>query len=285
MQIIEFLQSFSNPVLDWFFRIITEAGDVTFFIVLGATVYWSVDKKFAFKMMVTFIFSAFVNGVIKNYTNKLRPYEEGAEPILQETTGSSMPSGHSQNFAVLSSFMIKEFYPVKWVRYLFISLAVLVPLSRLYLGQHYLEDVLVGLVLGAGFGVLGLYVFSKFDGKEGLISLGLIPIFIILMIIIQDEQLYVVGGAYIGLSLGYILENKYVKLDVKAKPLTQVLKIVVGLLVAFGLKEGLKPLFKLFGDQLIWVAIRYFVVAIWASLGAMALFKVFPKEKEKLAKQ
>ena len=45
MQVIEFIQKFSNPFLDWFFRIITEAGDTIFFIVVGAILYWVFDKS------------------------------------------------------------------------------------------------------------------------------------------------------------------------------------------------------------------------------------------------
>lgn len=279
MPIIEFIQKFSNPFLDWFFRIITEAGDTIFFILVGAIMYWVFNKKFAFKLMISFLFSALLNGVIKHFTKKPRPYEEGARAILQKTGGSSMPSGHSQGIGALGSMMIYEYKEVKWLRYLGIALMILVPFSRMYLGQHYLEDVIVGLILGISLGLLGLYLLSIGNpDKEDIRATYLIPLFILLMIFFPNNQLYVAGGAYIGLTLGYFFEKRYVKYDTEEVWWVQILKVLFGLLIAFGLKEGIKPLFKLIhGDNLvlenIFDAIRYFLVALWASLGAMFIFE------------
>ncbi len=279
MQVIEFIQKFSNPFLDWFFRIITEAGDTIFFIVVGAILYWVFDKKFAFKLMISFLFSALINGVIKHFTKKPRPYEEGAEAILQRTGGSSMPSGHSQGIGALGSMMIYEYKEVKWIRYVSIALMILVPFSRMYLGQHYLEDVIVGLILGIFLGLLGLYLLSVGNpDKEDIRAFYLIPLFILLMIFFPNNQLFVAGGAYIGLTLGYFLEKRYVKYDTKEVWWIQILKVLFGLLIAIGLKEGIKPLFKLIHGnnetlENIFDAIRYFLVALWASLGAMFTFE------------
>lgn len=279
MQVIEFIQKFSNPFLDWFFRIITEAGDTIFFIVVGAILYWVFDKKFAFKLMISFLFSALINGVIKHFTKKPRPYEEGAEAILQRTGGSSMPSGHSQGIGALGSMMIYEYKEVKWIRYVSIALMILVPFSRMYLGQHYLEDVIVGLILGIFLGLLGLYLLSVGNpDKEDIRAAYLIPLFILLMIFFPNNQLFVAGGAYIGLTLGYFLEKRYVKYDTKEVWWIQILKVLFGLLIAIGLKEGIKPLFKLIHGnnetlENIFDAVRYFLVALWASLGAMFTFE------------
>ncbi|NMA05866.1 MAG: phosphatase PAP2 family protein [Acholeplasmataceae bacterium] len=279
MQVIEFIQKFSNPFLDWFFRIITEAGDTIFFIVVGAILYWVFDKKFAFKLMISFLFSALINGVIKHFTKKPRPYEEGAEAILQRTGGSSMPSGHSQGIGALGSMMIYEYKEVKWIRYVSIALMILVPFSRMYLGQHYLEDVIVGLILGIFLGLLGLYLLSVGNpDKEDIRAFYLIPLFILLMIFFPNNQLFVAGGAYIGLTLGYFLEKRYVKYDTKEVWWIQILKVLFGLLIAIGLKEGIKPLFKLIHGnnetlENIFDAVRYFLVALWASLGAMFTFE------------
>ncbi len=282
MAIIEFLQRFSHPILDWIMRIITEGGDIIFFIVVGAALYWLVDKKFAFKMMLSFLFSALINGSIKQITQKNRPYQDGAKPILQQTEGSSMPSGHSQNITVMSTMMVHEYKDRKWVKIVFIALAILVPFSRMYLGQHYLEDVLVGMLLGLLIGIFSIYLLDRFDGHEDYIALGLIPVFIVLMIIFKNEnQIFVAGGAMAGLSVGYFVEKRYVQYEVKAPLKTQNLKLVLGLAIALLLKEGLKVIFNLISkDNNTLDAIRYFLVALWASLGSMAMFKAIFKVKE-----
>lgn len=287
MKIIKFIQQFSNPVLDWFFRSITEFGDMIFFIVLGAIIYWVFNKKFAFKMMISFLFSALINGAIKSFTNKPRPYQEGAKPILQETTGSSMPSGHSQGIGALGSMMVYEYRSTRWIKIVFIVLMILVPFSRMYLGQHYLEDVLVGLILGIGMGLLGLYLLSfGEEDKEDIRALFLVPVLLVLMIFIQNNQLYVASGAYFGLVSGYYFEKRYVQYDNQDVWWIHVLKVIIGLLIAFGIKEGIKPLFALIHQdntylENIFDAIRYMLVALWASLGAMWVFKMlFRRGKE-----
>lgn len=274
MEIIKAIQQLSNPVLDWIMRIITEGGDIYFFIILGAILYWIVDKKFAFKLMVSFILSAMINGVIKHFTNKLRPYQEGAIPILQETTGSSMPSGHAQASGALSSMLIYRYYEFKWVRYLSITLMILVPFSRMYLGQHYLEDVLVGSLLGVFFGLFFLWVLEigKKD-TEDLKAFLVIPLFVVALFFVYNEQFYVAAGGYIGLTVGYFLEKRYVQYEVKEIGWVQLLKFIIGITGALILKEGIKPLFALMGNHYVLDLVRYMLVALWASFGAMALFK------------
>ena len=282
MQIIEFLQSFSNPALDWIMRIITEFGDQYFFILLGAVLYWTVDKKFAFKLMVAYLGSAFINGGLKALTNKPRPYQAGARAILQETTGSSMPSGHAQASGSLAINLWNEYYYAKWVRVLMIAMIILVPLSRMYLGQHYLEDVLVGLVLGLILGSTFMFLLGvgNFD-KEHIRALYPIPVLLVLMAFFHEEPLFVAGGAYIGLTIGYFLEKKYVKAKVKAPVTIQFLKVFMGLAIAFAIKEGLKFVFPYSATvdidptflDLVFDFIRYFAIGIWASLGMMWVSK------------
>lgn len=287
MQIIEFLQSLSNPVLDWTMRIITEVGDQYFFIFLGAILYWTVDKKFAFKLMVSYLGSAFINGGLKALTNKPRPYQEGARAILQETTGSSMPSGHAQASGALAINLWNEYYYAKWVRVLMVAMIILVPLSRMYLGQHYLEDVLVGLVLGLILGSTFMFLLGvgNFD-REHIRALYPIPILVILMVFFHEEPLFVAGGAYIGLAVGYYIEKLYVKYKVAAPLKTQIIKVIFGLAMAFILKEGLKFVlpYGLFDvdsiGYLILDFIRYLLIGLWASLGFMFVAKkIFKRAK------
>lgn len=287
MQIIEFLQSLSNPVLDWTMRIITEVGDQYFFILLGAILYWTVDKKFAFKLMVSYLGSAFINGGLKALTNKPRPYQEGARAILQKTTGSSMPSGHAQASGVLAINLWNEYYYAKWVRVLMVAMIILVPLSRMYLGQHYLEDVLVGLVLGLILGSTFMFLLGvgNFD-REHIRALYPIPILVILMVFFHEEPLFVAGGAYIGLAVGYYIEKLYVKYKVAAPLKTQIIKVIFGLAIAFILKEGLKFVlpYGLFDvdsiGYLILDFIRYLLIGLWASLGFMFVAKkIFKRAK------
>lgn len=71
---------------------------------------------------------------------------------------NSFPSGHAtQVFAILISlaFVI----PNRFVKFLLLVLAVLTSLSRVYLSQHWLEDITVGSFIGIVFSVLYYYLF------------------------------------------------------------------------------------------------------------------------------
>ena len=79
------------------------------------------------------------------YLLKLLIMRERPETALELSKTSSFPSGHAS--AVFSTLAIldKEFPRLKWFWLIF---AVLVSYSRLYLGMHYLTDVVIGALIG-----------------------------------------------------------------------------------------------------------------------------------------
>ena len=88
--------------------------------------------------------------LLKNLFYKARPFTE----MIYTETSSSFPSGHATLAMALYGFLIYTIWkhekhplqkPVIWVLAILI---LLVGISRLYLGVHYLSDVLVGFVIG-----------------------------------------------------------------------------------------------------------------------------------------
>ena len=79
--IVEWIQSFRHPILDGFFLIITEFGDETVFLVVAAILYWTIDKRFAYRFMLFFLYGSLVNGSLKFLTNSPRPHTEYPERI------------------------------------------------------------------------------------------------------------------------------------------------------------------------------------------------------------
>ncbi len=88
-------------------------------------------------------------------------------------TGFSFPSGHATLAAALYGFLIYLIWrmmPPGLVRTASVSalalLIVLVAFSRLYLGVHYLSDVIVGLLLGGAFAYIGSSFVRKVEERS-----------------------------------------------------------------------------------------------------------------------
>jgi membrane-associated phospholipid phosphatase len=147
LRIVEWFQSFRSPFLDQIVLLITEFGDETVFLVVAALLFWTVNKKFAYKLVMFFLINVGVNDILKNIIARPRPYvaHPGViESVGVETHGFSMPSGHATNATALGLMLNEKFGKLrKWITPALITMVFLVALSRVYLGQHYLSDVIV----------------------------------------------------------------------------------------------------------------------------------------------
>lgn len=112
------------------------------------------DRRFVLRMAVMGVCTFILNEILlKPFIARIRPTVEMGAIIIGNNVGDSFsfPSGHAAiSFAAAVVLSKKE---PKW-RWLFYLLAVLISLSRIYLGKHYPFDVLVGAVLGWVVGIL-----------------------------------------------------------------------------------------------------------------------------------
>lgn len=283
LSIVEFFQSFRNDFLDVFFIFFNEFGDELVFLIVSSILWWVVNKHFAYRFMMIFLTSVAVNDTLKNLVKRPRPYTQaGVVSVTEPTYGYSFPSGHAQNVGTMALVLNEKYGTLKkWVKPLLITIVVLVMLARVYLGQHYITDVIAGLAVS----VIVYYVFIYFAPKVKISPVKLvyysIPVMILLAFFVIDKNYYVAIGSMIGLTLGYDLENRFVKYEVKAPLGIQIAKYAIGIIVALLLKEGLKMVFPYSGNDdlnltqldLILDAIRYFILTVWLSLGAMWVFK------------
>jgi undecaprenyl-diphosphatase len=283
LSIVEFFQSFRNDFLDFFFIFFNEFGDELVFLVVASILWWVVNKHFAYRFMMIFLTSVAVNDTLKNIVRRPRPYELGSVVSVTEPTyGYSFPSGHAQNAGAMALVLNERYGTVKkWVRPLLITIVILVMLARVYLGQHYLTDVIAGLAVS----VLVYYAFIYLAPKVKINPIKLvyytIPLMILGAFFIVDKNYYVAIASMIGLTVGYDLELRYVKYEVKAPVKIQIAKYAIGIIVALLLKEGLKLVFPYSGNDdlnlthldLILDGLRYFILTVWLSLGAMWVFK------------
>lgn len=89
--------------------------------------------------------------------NGNRLHELGNIPGVEFLSGSgSFPSGHTLAAFALYTALCFYFQSHKWA-FLWLVPAVLVGISRMYLGQHFLEDVVFGAILGVLWALLVVF--------------------------------------------------------------------------------------------------------------------------------
>lgn len=291
IEFIKWLQSGNSAFLDYFVFFITQFGAELFFMLAVMILYWCVDKREGFKLLNLFMIAQIAVGMVKTTVKRVRPYYlDGIEPILETTEGYSFPSGHSNNIAVIGTdltlFSKKKGLYFRSVCIVSCIMIALVMFSRVYLGQHFPTDVIVGALLGVGVGMLGFWLFDKIGDKEEKIMFFVVPLCVICFVasIIfycalgeQIDSLMTVAGAYSAAVIGYYVEKKKVGYDVKAsKKWHYAVRMLIGIAISIALKEGLKVIFA-FVDNGVWTLVlrfvRYFLIGIFATLLAPMLFK------------
>lgn len=161
------LNKFHSPFFDVFFKYVTYLGDGVMFGFV-AILFLFFKKKVAYAIMVSGILTLLVIHLFKKvfFLGILRPAGFFGEENLHIVEGvkmaytNSFPSGHTATgFAI---FTIVCFYFSKSKsQYLWIALAILIGISRVYLSQHYWIDIFVGSLLGVLIGFLSMSFFYK----------------------------------------------------------------------------------------------------------------------------
>ncbi|MDR3242135.1 MAG: phosphatase PAP2 family protein [Lactobacillaceae bacterium] len=158
----------------WFFRNITRAGNPTWtaFVAIIAFIIAIIAKKYdiaVFLIVNVGIFGLGTMTVLKNFFQRPRP----SIVHLVNEGGYSFPSGHALNSILLyGSLIILVHYYINndSIRYTFLtllsSLIIAIPMSRVYLGVHYLTDVLAGMALGGFFLIMSKEFIFKYKTRE-----------------------------------------------------------------------------------------------------------------------
>lgn len=152
---LDFVYLIQNDFIVALMSIITILGSSLAVVALTTLLFafYKKNRKNLPALWITLIIGYLMVSLLKTLIARERP-----ETLLIEETGFSFPSGHS--VAVFAPFsLIKKYFPK--LRLYWITIAVLVLFSRLYLGAHYLSDVVAGALIGYIIGDLILIASKK----------------------------------------------------------------------------------------------------------------------------
>jgi len=147
--------SHRNAFLTGFFKIFTYLGSfyvlalVVFIVFL--VVYFIYKKRvLALSFLTCFILTSILNAVLKTIVKRPRP----ESLMIIEELGYSFPSGHAMMSLAVFGFFI--YFALKFIEnkplkislvVLFSAVVILIGFSRIYLGVHYLSDILAGWLI------------------------------------------------------------------------------------------------------------------------------------------
>lgn len=225
---------------------------ILLFLPLG---YWAWNKAVFLRLFILVAFTALLNAWLKDLWQDPRP---DLALRLDHEVGNSFgaPSGHSQIAIVLWLWLAYEMRRT-WFWLLSGFIAVGVIFSRLYLGAHDLEDVLVGSALGGLTLVLFALVKDWAWWREANPFWHLALVVAVALAAqlswtgVAPDYVPLLAGLLFGVLLGYWLEGRRLNFHSAAEPWRRGLAAVLGcvafllfqaLLKRIGLQLGLEPL-------------------------------------------
>jgi len=97
--------------------------------------------------------------ILKFLIKRPRPEGEWGQ-VYRSSDPHSFPSGHAARATMLTVIMLLTGF--WWIGLIMVAWTLLVDISRVGLGVHYLSDILVGTLIGILMGGFAVWVFSFF---------------------------------------------------------------------------------------------------------------------------
>jgi membrane-associated phospholipid phosphatase len=286
-------------------------GSEEFFLLVMPVLYWSVSAELGLRVGVTLLVTGALNDALKMTFHGPRPYwyDPAVQPYAAETS-FGVPSGHAQ-IATGVWGMLAASLKRRWAWAVAVFVIFMIGFSRLYLGVHFLHDVLAGWLFGALIlaALLGAWEpiatrvktlpLSRQIGLAFGASLLLVAASLIPYLSLQSWQIpqnwianatafwpeepphpvtlnstLSTAGTLFGLLTGLAWLNTRGGFSARGTTTERVLRYALGVLGVGVLWFGLGAIFPR-GDELlpyILRFVRYSLVGLWVSAGAPWLF-------------
>jgi membrane-associated phospholipid phosphatase len=169
--VFDFINERGNrpPWLDWIMLGFTQLGNGVFAYAVAFILFLRVRHLLAYELIFGNLTLWLMVELIKVLIGRTRPYSRlsAARVVGDKARGTSFPSGHTSQAFFMASLMSHYFHTGVWIALLLYAIALLVGVTRMYVGMHYPRDVLGGAILGTAWGLFGViinsYLFSELN--------------------------------------------------------------------------------------------------------------------------
>lgn len=304
LSLIQALQTLS-PALDGVMNFFSFLGRAEFYLVIAPFIYWTLDKRLGIRALLILLAIDVVSASFKLLLHQPRPYWIGDVKALSEEASYGIPSSHASDSLAVGGYLA---YRAKktWFSVVMGIILFCIGLSRLYLGVHFLHDVLFGWVLGAivlwiatlRSNQIAAWARSKTLSAQIAIGFIVSGIVIILGILIRSiisgtpdpaswssyatearsiTHSFTLAGALFGSITGYALMRSQANFQPAENWGKRVLSYVLGILGVLLIYFGLDIAFSLLAadETIAGYALRYIRYALatfWVTFGAPWIF-------------
>ncbi len=145
-------------------RFFTTLGQEEFFVAILPLFYWCIDTNTGICMALVLLISNSLNSFLKFSFHAPRPYWlDTRVKALAVESSFGFPSNHAQTASSLWGLLFAYSKKV-WLKTIFITLILMIGISRIYLGVHFPHDVLAGWLIGVIILIGFLYLKQPVSG-------------------------------------------------------------------------------------------------------------------------
>ena len=269
-------------------------GTEDFFLIFLSFIYFGFDSTLGARLFVMLLFSAQVNSLLKIAIHLPRPswIDPSVKAIATEST-YGLPSGHAQIAANTWTFVANETKRT-WAWVAAIILILLVSLSRLYLGAHFLSDVIGGWLVGVIILMIVWRVEKPVTGWLAKLNLwsqigvafSAAVVVALLGIIVRAavaaspdpaawagfakdarnlDSIISGAGAIFGVSVGLAMMNRFARFDAKGAWWKRVARFAIGVIGVVAIRFGLGAIFPNHPEAIAFIFrfVRYALLLWW----------------------
>ncbi len=291
--------------LNTFFEFITTIA-VDYWVILPAMIFfWAIDKKKGEILLFSAGIGRYLTALLKTIFCVYRPWirDPRIKPlpeVMPGATGYSFPSGHSASTSSLYAALILLYRKYKGLCIFFALMIFITMFSRMYVGVHTPQDVVVGSAIGFAAAFAGMKIVGWVDknpDKDWVVLVVTIIFMVAILLyiglkkypmdyvdgelLVDPKKMTVDGfkdpGTCFGMVLGWFVERRFIRFSTEGTGTQKVLRCAAGSLAyIFILTAIANPLGKKIG-----VGIVHFIIQAMVPFLFMTVYPIIFTKFEK----